>query len=165
MSTKRMRPACEDGPRDPRACAVRHRACSKLQADTLHSSHPAGLDFHLRQSNTELGNAQEKLEHLSATMKQASTEKGSHELLEQIAEEVECSVCLERPADTCFSPCGHCYCYHSDCGSSKLNHCPQCSKREEQNQTIWSCQIIRRGDAHGWKPDRGSRAVSAGASR
>ena len=124
MSTKRKRPASEDGTR-----TVRHRACSALQADTLHSSQASDLAFHLRQSNTELGLAQEKLALLLAIMKQTSTAKGPHALLEQIAQEVECSVCLERPADTCFSPCGHCYCYHADCGSSKLNHCPQCSKR------------------------------------
>jgi hypothetical protein len=152
MSSTRKRPASEDGPRDPRARAVRHRACS------AHEGSPdacptagAPLGGRLHESNTVLGLAQEKQALLLSVMKQASATEGPHALLEQIVEEVECSVCLERPADTCFAPCGHCYCNHADCGSSQLDKCPQCSKRVRRKTELFGAvkfigEVMLKGD-------------------
>ena len=45
---------------------------------------------------------------------------------EEVEQVIECSVCMERPAATCFVSCGHLFCCDQTCGSSKTRTCPIC---------------------------------------
>jgi hypothetical protein len=44
----------------------------------------------------------------------------------QVEEQLECSICMERPVTTVFNPCGHCYCCEGDCPSAATDACFTC---------------------------------------
>ena len=46
-----------------------------------------------------------------------------------------CPICLERPKDHCFVPCGHRVCLQ--CGLSCLPKCPQCRGNCTQTIRVW----------------------------
>ena len=72
---------------------------------------------------------------------------------EQIVEESECPVCLERPADHVLSPCGHCYCCDESCPSSQLSECPMCCGKVESRIRVHGAiqslgEMLAAGDLH-----------------
>ena len=82
----------------------------------------AHLDLHLR---LEIAHAevQVKRERIESDAQLRKVVEGK---MSELMEAIECSVCMDRPAATAFS-CGHCYCCHSDCGSSYIESCPACA--------------------------------------
>jgi len=88
--------------------------------------------------------------------------------LAECKETLECCVCLERPVRFVAVPCGHHFCGHSSCYSSKMVECPTCrtqitGRTELFGACSWLAEMFDNIDAANVEaPGGGGMAVEAG---
>ncbi len=61
--------------------------------------------------------------------------------MEELMEELQCCVCLERRAVTALVPCGHCFCCAEGCASRVVDACPNCRVAVEGRTALY-CRIF-----------------------
>jgi len=124
---KRSRP-----PKEPGA-EQRLNKCGKRGLKRSCDDKPTAADDNgaLEQTKEELKTELSQENVLSLLKCRANEADQLRKRIEQLVEESECPVCLERLADHVLSPCGHCYCCDEGCPSSQLSVCPMCSVKVE----------------------------------